>query len=108
MFMMPRPSINLEPYREVISDLYQAGTIPGSIVELLANRYGVEVSPRTIKVRLSSWGIQKQNRTASTDTVLHAQIKVLMYQVGLEEDEILHVLQSQGIQTRTFKYVRHR
>lgn len=107
---MPRPSINLEPYREEISNLYQTGTIPDSITKLLYNRHGIQVTSRTIKARLSKWGIQKQNRTASTDEVLHARIKVLMYQVGLNEEEILHVLQLEGfnIQARTLKYVRQR
>ncbi|KAL4860412.1 hypothetical protein BDV12DRAFT_191720 [Aspergillus spectabilis] len=107
---MPHPSINLEPYREEISNLYQTGTFPGTIIELLANRYGIQVGLRTLKARLTMWGITKQNRTAATDQVLHARIKVLMYQVGLEEHEILHILQAEGfnIQARTLKYVRHR
>jgi phage gp16-like protein len=40
--------------------------------------------------------MRKQNRTASLGLVLHARIKVLFYQVGLEEKEMLHVLQQKG------------
>ncbi|KAL4972933.1 hypothetical protein BDW66DRAFT_169115 [Aspergillus desertorum] len=95
---MPRPSINLEPYRDEISTLYKSGKSPPDIAMLLGNRYGIQVSERTIKTRLSIWGIRKTNRTASNDT-----------QVGLSENEILHVLQLEGwnTQPRTLKYVRH-
>ncbi|KAL4766702.1 hypothetical protein BDW60DRAFT_221101 [Aspergillus nidulans var. acristatus] len=106
---MPRPSINLEPYRDEISTLYKSGKSPPTIAMILGDRYGIQVRERTIKTRLSIWGIQKVNRTASADTVLHARITVLLYQVGLSEDEIIYVLQHEGwnIQPRTLKHVRH-
>jgi site-specific recombinase XerC len=80
---MPRPAINLEPYQDWICDHYQTGSTPDTIAELLASQHGINITSRTIKARLSTWGIQKQNRTATTDKVLHARIKVLIYQVGL-------------------------
>jgi hypothetical protein len=106
---MPRPSINLEPYREEISHLYRTNVSRVDIARTLQSWYGIQVSDDTIKLRLKVWGIQKVNHTASKDTVLHARIKVLMYQVGLSEVEILHVLRCEGwnIQPRTLKYVRH-
>ncbi|KAL4778155.1 hypothetical protein BJX76DRAFT_343986 [Aspergillus varians] len=104
---MPRPPIDLEPYQEEIINLYRAGTSPESIAKLLGNQYSIQVASRMIKARLSKWNIWKQNHTASTNKVLHAWIKVLMYQVGLNKDEILYVLQSEGfnIQAYTLKYV---
>ncbi|KAL4976867.1 hypothetical protein BDW66DRAFT_159305 [Aspergillus desertorum] len=106
---MPRPSIDLEPYRQEICGLYQAGTVVDNIAKLLANKYYINVTPRTLKTRLKKWGISKQNRTATNDKALHGRIKVLMYQVGLDEAEMLKVLQLEGfdIQARTLKYIRH-
>lgn len=106
---MPRPSINLEPFQAEISNLYQTGTNPRTIANIISNRYGIKVGERTIKTRLSIWGIQKSNRTASRDTVLHARIKVLIYQVGLSDEEILHTLKLEGydITPRSLKYIRH-
>jgi hypothetical protein len=106
---MPRPSINLEPYREEISHLYRTNVSRVDIARTLQRRYGIQVSDATIKLCLKIWGIQKVNYTALKDTVLHARIKVLMYQVGLLEVKILHVLSCEGwnIQPRTLKYVRH-
>ncbi|KAL4962587.1 uncharacterized protein BDV14DRAFT_178267 [Aspergillus stella-maris] len=106
---MPRPSINLEPFQAEISNLYQTGTNPRAIADIISNRYGIKVGERTIKSRLSIWGSQKSNRTASRDTVLHARIKVLIYQVGLSDEEILHTLKLEGydITARSLKYIRH-
>jgi hypothetical protein len=107
---MPRPSINLEPYKAEIIDLFKNNTSCSSLAEFLSDQYGVEVQERTIRSRLQTWGIQKQNRTASTNTVLHARIKVLFFQVGLEEKDLFRVLDHEGfnITPRTLKYLRHR
>jgi hypothetical protein len=104
---MPRPTINLEPYREEISSLYQTGLTIASIIEILTNQYGLQISERMIRARLSGWGIQKYNHAVMKDTVLHACIKVLMYQVGLNEVEILDILQREGFQLSPciYKYV---
>jgi hypothetical protein len=69
---MPRPSINLEPYKDEISTLYKSGKSPPTIAMLLGNQYDIQVSEHMIKTRLSIWGIHKTNYTASKDTVLHA------------------------------------
>ncbi|KAL3428760.1 hypothetical protein BDV09DRAFT_203923 [Aspergillus tetrazonus] len=105
-----RPSINLEPYKDEITELYLNNTVPNRIAEYLADSYGISATPRTIESRLRRWGVKKSNRTASTDQVLHARIMVLFYQVGLEEKELLKVLQLEGfkIEASTLKYVRHK
>ncbi|KAL4951453.1 hypothetical protein BDW69DRAFT_38599 [Aspergillus filifer] len=58
---MPRPAINLDPYRLEISQLYLAGETPDSIALNLAAKYQISVTAPTIKVRLRTWGIRKQN-----------------------------------------------
>jgi hypothetical protein len=55
-------------------------------------------------------GSSKRDRTAKSDGVLHARIKVLFFfQVGLEEKYLLRVLRLEGfhIEPRTLKYIRH-
>jgi hypothetical protein len=105
---MGRPSIELQPYQDEIIQLYRTGVSYEDIVQTLQNRYGIQVGITTIKLRLKNWGVQKINRTARKDTVLHARIKVLMFQVGLSDTEILHVLKHEGwdIKARTLKNVR--
>ena len=90
---MPRTAINLEPYKAEIINLYTENIPCDSIIEQLARSYNITVSERTLRTRLRGWGIQKQNRTVGTNEVLHARIKVLFYQIGLKENELLEVLQ---------------
>jgi hypothetical protein len=106
---MPRPSIELEPYKAEIISLYQNNMSCADIGQFLDTQYGIEVKQRTIYVRLKAWGIEKHHRTLKSDTVLHARIKILFFQVGLEEKDLLRVLKLEGwdIKARTLKYVRH-
>lgn len=107
---MPRTAIDLEPYKAEIINLYTENIPCDSIIEQLARSYNITVSERTLRTRLRGWGIQKQNRTVGTNEVLHARIKVLFYQIGLEEDELLEVLQQDGfdISARTLQYLRQK
>jgi hypothetical protein len=60
-----------------------------------------------IKLCLQIWGVHKVNHTALKDIVLHARIKVLIYQVSLLEVEILYVLKYKGwdIKACILKYI---
>lgn len=81
---------------------------PKTIAEILLDTYDIKVTSHTIKAGLQHWSVHKQNRTASSDQVLHARIQVLFYQVGLEEQDLLYVLQQEGfdIKARTLQYIR--
>lgn len=107
---MPRSAIDLEPYKAEIVDLYTKNIPCDSIIENLSRTHNITVSERTLRTRLRSWGIKKQNRTVGANQVLHARIKVLFYQIGLEESELLEVLQQDGfdISARTLLYLRHK
>jgi hypothetical protein len=106
---MPRPLIDLEPFKAEIIHQYQNDTSCALIEEFLHTQHGIDVNQRTIYSRLRAWGISKQDRTATSNEVLHARIKVLFFQVGLEEKDLLHVLRLEGfnIKPRTLKHVRH-
>jgi hypothetical protein len=107
---MPRSAINLEPYKAEIVALYTKNIPCDSIIENLSRTHNITISERTLRARLRGWGIQKQNRTVGTNQVLHARIKVLFYHIGLEERELLEVLQQDGfdITARTLLYLRHK
>jgi hypothetical protein len=49
---MPCPSINLEPYKAEIIDLFKNNILYSSLTEFLSDQYGVEVQERTIRSRL--------------------------------------------------------
>lgn len=106
---MPRPSINLEPYKAELINLYQNSASIQSLQTFLLDQHGIQLTTRTIESRLQKWGIKKQNCTASSDTMLHARIRILFFQVGLEEKDLFHVLKAEGfdISPRMLKYIRH-
>ncbi len=58
-----------------------------------------------IKSHLQQWKIHKQNYIIISDTVFHAQIKILFFQDDLENDEMIHALQAEEfeITARNFK-----
>jgi Clr5 domain len=105
---MPRPSINLELYKAEIISLFQNNTSVDSIADILQNKYNLQVTYRTIQSRLHEWGIRKRNRTTTSDFILHARIKILFFQVGLEEKELLRALQAEGFEVapRTLQRLR--
>ena len=106
---MPRPSIDLEPFKAEIIHQFQNDISCAEIEEFLNVQHGIDVNQRTIYSRLRAWGISKRDRTAKSDEVLHARIKVLFFQVGLEEKDLLHVLRLEGfnIKPRTLRHVRY-
>jgi hypothetical protein len=106
---MPRPSIDLQLYKAEITTLYQQHLTTAELAKYLYDKYNIKVTSRTIEARFKQWGVYKQNRTARKDDVLHARIKVLFYEVGLEEKELLTAIQEEGweIQAGTLKSVRH-
>ena len=102
---MPRPSINLDLYKTEIIFLFENNNSHASIAKILQNKYNLQIEERTIRSRLQTWGIRKRNRMTTSDTVLHARIKILFFHVGLEEKEMLQALQAEGfdITARTLK-----
>jgi hypothetical protein len=106
---MPRPSINLEPYKAELINLYQNSASIQSLQTFLLDQHGIQLTTHTIESQLQKWGIKKQNHTASSDTVLHAHIRILFFQVGLEEKDLFRVLKAEGfdISPRMLKHVHH-
>jgi hypothetical protein len=107
---MTRSAIDLEPYRAQIISRYAETNSIQDLIEFIAEQFGIKIRNRTIRSRLQIWGCNKNNCTASTDTNLHARIKILFFQVGLEEKDLLYALKQEGfdLRPRTLKYIRHR
>ena len=106
---MVRPAIDLEPYKAQIIHLYQDGRTTTAISTFLQRQCDVQVHPHTVNSRLQGWGIEtKHLRTAQGDPVIKERIKELFFQIGLEDTELLKVLQSEGfkINARTLQRVR--
>ncbi|KAJ5454057.1 uncharacterized protein N7458_005013 [Penicillium daleae] len=90
---MPRPQIDLEPYREEITLLYSQNARIANIQTIIQS-HGVNISLRTLKTRLSSWGLRRQ--LPSQNEALHARLLTLITEAGLSARETLEVLQKEG------------
>ena len=100
-----RKAIDLEPYRDEIISLYSSSTSVDLIRTSLQEKYNLQISKRTLENRLQQWEIRRQDRTIASNPLLHARIRVLFFQVGLEDKELLSVLQRDGfcISSRTLE-----
>ena len=105
--MAPR-TIDLEPYKTEIISLFQDNNSCTLIAKQLQNKYSLQIAERTIRSRLQEWRIRKRNRTTTSDLILHARIQILYFQVGLEDKDMLGILQAEGfeITDRTLKRLR--
>ena len=108
---MPHSSKNLKPYKTEIISLFQNdNNFYDSIAHVLQNKYNLQITGCTIASRLKEWRICKWNCMTTSDTVLHAWIKILFFEIGLEENDMLHALQDEGfaITSWTLRDVQHR
>src|SRR2546430_1678986 len=92
---MSHSSKNLESYKTEIISLFQNNNISAAIATILKNKYDFEVTDHIIKSHLQSWKIHKQNCMTVFNTALHAQIKILFFEINLEKNEMHHILQNE-------------
>jgi Clr5-like protein len=96
-FNMPREYIDLEPYKNEIVALFNNDNTIDAIALRLRTRHQLQVQSRTIKRRLRAWGVRKLNPATTTDSALHDRIKVLFFEAGLEEGEMLAALTADAL-----------
>lgn len=102
-----RQSINLDPFQEELTRLYEAGLSYSELVRYLAEEYEVSVTDRTIKRRFRVWNIRRYERRDASDE-LKRRIQVLFFEIGLNDQDILHVLQQEGYSINQYSLVRLR
>jgi len=91
-----RPSKDLSGFRKLIHDLYLSEDLSAeNIRHLLASDYQTVVSIRTLRSAIADWGMQK---TVSLEDTPELRMRILtcFYLLGLEDDEMLHVLHNDG------------
>lgn len=102
------PFIDLEPYKADIISLFHEDYSTARIASIIEARYHVRVRERTIKTRLSGWGVSKRDHTATTDSSLHSRIKELFLERCLSDAEILRTVREEGytVSARTLRRIR--
>ncbi|KAB8073331.1 hypothetical protein BDV29DRAFT_191850 [Aspergillus leporis] len=82
---MPRPTIDLEPYKAEINVLYQRNEPVAVIQDYPKESFDLQLSKRTLESHFQEWGL------------LHRDHTVLFFQVGLEDKDIIHVLHQEEV-----------
>ncbi|RAL05267.1 uncharacterized protein BO80DRAFT_451642 [Aspergillus ibericus CBS 121593] len=90
------PFIDLEPFKAEIISLFHQNHSASDIASIIQEKHHIKVRERTIWSRLSSWGISKRDRTATTNSSLHDRLEELFYQQCLSDLELLRALHEEG------------
>ena len=105
---MPRPVINLEPFRDLIIELHQGKNSTSTIASILQNQHDIQVKERTIRDRLRKWEESHSYQVTEDSPQLRLRITTLFLECQLKDDEILEVLSHEGYQTSRWGLIRVR
>ena len=87
-----RPSKDLSGFKELIEELYLNQQLSAeNIRHQLATEYNTVVSTRTLRSAIANWGFYKTTSLEDTPE-LRIYISTCFYLLGLEDNEIAHVL----------------
>lgn len=84
---MPRPTIDLEPFKEKIVSLFREGSTSRQIARLLQEEESTTTTYHTIEQRLQQWGENKRVKTEDSDE-LRLRILALLYEACFDDDDI--------------------
>jgi Clr5 domain len=94
---MAPAKINLDLYKDEIIQLYRNCPSTEDIPPCLLRRHDIQVSVKTIKRRLTEWGISKRIRTDDSPR-LRGRISTLFFECCASDKEILYILNQEGYQ----------
>ena len=103
---MPRPTLDLQPYKGVITSWFNENVTTEDITKKLAINYNIVCTARTIRRRLSEWGTTKRVRVKETAAL---RIKIAnMFYMNFPDHIIVRSLQQEGYTIRLTTVVRIR
>ena len=104
-----RPKVDLEIYQPELRTLYESEGISfDQLSEYLFSEHQIQITARTIKRRFQTWGIRKRHPPTILSDELKKRIQVLFFEIGLDDKDMLHVLQQEGFQIGKYALVRLR
>ncbi|KAJ5110306.1 hypothetical protein N7532_002951 [Penicillium argentinense] len=100
--------IDLDPYKDDITNMIRRGESDEAISTALLNDHGIIVSGRTIGYRLVEWGSRRPVQSPEAEATDRLVVK--LYKMALNSDEVLQVLAKKGkaISSRTLRRIRKR
>ena len=103
---MPKPQIDLKPFKGVITTWYNDNLSADDIAKRLADEYNATFTARTIRRRLKDWGLTKRIRIQET-AALRLKIASMFY-MNFPDDIIVRALNEEGYQIGLTTVVRIR
>jgi len=89
--MGDRRTIDLDPYKDWIIDLFHSNHTSKDISARLSREHNVTCNNCTIERRLKTWEVSKRVRTENSSD-LEKRVTALFYGSCLSDKEILHIL----------------
>jgi hypothetical protein len=102
-----RPKVDLDIYQPELRNLYDEGLSFDQLSQHLAEQHNTQINTRTIQRRFQEWHVRKRKPTVISDE-LKKRIQVLFFEVGLDDNEMLQVLEQEGFQLGKYALVRLR
>lgn len=95
---MPRPSIDLEPFRIEIEQQLNGGSTQEQVRTWLASQ-GVTISKNIISARVNAWGVSRHSEIEDSNPQLLAAIEFEFHSTHHDDQEIALAIISQGLHT---------
>ena len=101
---MPKPQINLQPFKGLITTWFNDDISSDDIAKRLADEHSIVCTARTIERRLKEWGVTKRVRIHET-AALRLKIASMFY-MNFPDDIIVRALNEEGYCIRKTTVVR--
>jgi hypothetical protein len=103
---MPKPQINLKPFRGLITTWFNNDLSSNDIAKQLADKQSIVCTAYTIEHRLKEWRVTKQVQIQETAGLC---LKIAsMYYINFPDDIIVQALNKEGYQIRKTSVVQIR
>lgn len=107
MVVAGRPAINLTQYQAELRAIFHEGLTFEQIAAYIQETYQIRINIRTLKRRFREWNLRRGLPT-QVEEVVKNRIRVLFFEVGLEDTEMLLILQGEGFKITKYTLVRLR
>ena len=94
---MPRPTIDLEPFREAITARWEAYDTSKDIISYLAEHESLTISLRTLDKWLKHWDLVRQQRHQAADLEPFRELITTRWQAHNTDQQIISFLTGHGI-----------
>ena len=104
---MGRSRINLEPYRQDLTDLFLSGASVEDLRTWLLEEKDVRIGERSIRTQLGQWNVRKKSKI-ELDVALPRRLRELFHDGIYQDHEMLSILNKEGFDLNLNRLRRER